>query len=391
MADEKFDAIVVGGGLAGLAAAYTMANSGLAVLLVERGDWCGAKNMTGGRLYAHTLENLIPGFADEAPVEREIVKDRLSSKSDNGIITVEYDSGEIQAAPNKSYSVLRSGFDKWFAEKAEDAGVLMVTSIVVDDLIVRDGVVCGIVAGEDEMEASVVVLADGVNSLLGQKLGVKKELRQDQAVVGAKEVIKLPAEEINARFNLKDGEGLAWMLLGCCEDSGVCDGFLYTNRDTVSLGINLRVSDVDKCTDSVAQMMEDFKNSDLIAPLVAGGELVEYSAHLIPEGGAEMMPTPLSGEGWMIIGDAAAMCANFGFSLHGMDLAIESGRLAAETVIAAEGECSAEKLADYDKKVKESLIMEYMNLQDNCRKAVESERWKDGAPDVFNAALNGGM
>ncbi|MDR2133409.1 MAG: FAD-dependent oxidoreductase, partial [Clostridiales Family XIII bacterium] len=64
MSDEKFDAIVVGGGLAGSAAAYTLARAGLETAVIERGTACGAKNMTGGRLYAHSLERLIPDFAE---------------------------------------------------------------------------------------------------------------------------------------------------------------------------------------------------------------------------------------------------------------------------------------------------------------------------------------
>ena len=67
MSDEKFDAIIVGGGLAGCSAAIVLARAGLEVLLIERGDYCGAKNMTGGRLYGHSLEKIIPGFCGGSP------------------------------------------------------------------------------------------------------------------------------------------------------------------------------------------------------------------------------------------------------------------------------------------------------------------------------------
>ena len=62
MDEEKFDSIVVGGGLAGLSAAYKMVQEGLNVVVVERGNYSGAKNMTGGRIYTHSLEKLIPNF-----------------------------------------------------------------------------------------------------------------------------------------------------------------------------------------------------------------------------------------------------------------------------------------------------------------------------------------
>lgn len=386
MGEDKFDCIVVGGGVAGLTAAYIMAQEGLAVLVIERGDWCGAKNMTGGRLYTHTLEAVMPGFAAEAPLERKIVKDRLSVRLACDVKTAEYSSAEVKVPEGESYSVLRSKFDRWLADKVEEAGAMIATGIVVDDLLVRDGRVCGIIAGEDEMEADVVCLADGVNSLLGQKLGIKKELTTQQAVVGVKELVKLPPETINERFGLEGEDGMAWMFLKCCEDSNLCDGFLYTNKDSISYGVNLRVSDVEKTQETVAQMMEDFRNSEWIAPLIEGGRMVEYSAHLIPEGGVEMMPEKLSGDGWMILGDAAAMCANFGFSLHGMDLAVESGCLAAETIIAAQGDCSAKALAAYDEKVHAGFIAEYMNRQGSCMETIRNGAWMEAA-DVFNKVL----
>lgn len=67
MSDDKFDAIVVGAGVAGTVAAYVMAKAGLDVLVIERGNSAGSKNMTGGRLYAHSIESIMPGFATSAP------------------------------------------------------------------------------------------------------------------------------------------------------------------------------------------------------------------------------------------------------------------------------------------------------------------------------------
>ena len=63
---EKFEAIVVGGGLAGLSAAYCLARDGVEVLVVERGDYCGAKNVTGGRLYLNPVRHLLPDIWDTA-------------------------------------------------------------------------------------------------------------------------------------------------------------------------------------------------------------------------------------------------------------------------------------------------------------------------------------
>ncbi|MEQ4794876.1 FAD-dependent oxidoreductase, partial [Klebsiella variicola subsp. variicola] len=78
MSDDIFDAIIVGGGLAGGTAAYVLAQAGCDVLVVERGNFAGSKNMTGGRLYAHSLEKIIPNFAQEAPVERLVTREKIS-------------------------------------------------------------------------------------------------------------------------------------------------------------------------------------------------------------------------------------------------------------------------------------------------------------------------
>ena len=137
--EEKFDAIVVGGGLAGSAAALTMARAGLDVMMVERGKFCGSKNSSGGRLYGHSLEKLIPNFAAEAPIERKITQERLSLMTEGGALSFQYGSDKLENLKYPSYSVLRSKFDKWLADKAEEAGVMLTEGFLVDELVVEDG------------------------------------------------------------------------------------------------------------------------------------------------------------------------------------------------------------------------------------------------------------
>ena len=190
MSEDKFDVIIVGGGVAGLAASIVLAENDFEVLLVERGDYCGAKNVTGGRLYGHSLEKIIPNFADEAPIERKVVKEKISMMSAKSSLDIGYSSKELgKDKDSSSYVVLHSKFDQYLAEKAEEAGVAIITGVLVDEILVEDGKVVGINATGEEMYADAVIVADGVNSLLSQQLGVKKELEPNQVAVGAKEVI----------------------------------------------------------------------------------------------------------------------------------------------------------------------------------------------------------
>ncbi|ERT58005.1 MULTISPECIES: FAD-dependent oxidoreductase [Megasphaera] len=364
--EEKFDAIVVGGGLAGSAAALTMARAGLDVMLVERGKFCGSKNSSGGRLYGHSLEKLIPNFADEAPIERKITQERLSLMTESGALSFQYSSDKLENLKYPSYSVLRSKFDKWLADKAEEAGAMVAPGQLVDEIIVEDGKVIGINCGGEEVDADVVILADGVNSLLAQQLGMKQELDAKDVAVGVKEVIELGEDVINDRFGLSGSAGAAWMIAGDPTSGNLGGGFIYTNKSTLSLGIVTTINDIGRVDVSIPDMVERMKAHPTIAPFIKDGKLVEYSAHLVTEGGLKMMPE-LVRDGIIVAGDAAAMVVNLGYTVRGMDLAIESGRLAGEAVISARnrGDFSKESLSVYTKMLDDSFIMKLMKQYQN--------------------------
>ncbi len=362
MSEEKFDAIIVGGGLAGLSASIVMARAGLEVMLVERGDYCGAKNMTGGRLYGHSLEKIFPNFADEAPVERIVKKEKISIMGPESCLDIGFGSAKLSATPETaSYTVLRGKFDQWLADKAEEEGVAVVPGIRVDKILVEDDKVIGIDAGGEEMYADVVVIADGVNSLLAEQIGMKKPVEPHQVAVGAKEVIYLGEDVINQRFGLRGNEGMSWLTVGDPTLGGFGGGLIYTNKDSVSIGIVATLSDIDHSGVSVPQMVDRFKEHPAIAPFIEGGETIEYSGHLVPEEGIHMTPE-LVRDGVILAGDAAGFCINLGFTVRGMDFAIESGRLAAEAIIAANklGDFSKKTLSIYETALKNSFVMKDM-------------------------------
>ena len=362
MSEEKFDAIIVGGGLAGATAAYVLANAGMEVLLADRGDFCGSKNVTGGRLYAHSMEKVIPGFAEEAPIERKVTHEKISLMTEKSSLDIGYNSTKLSAEPESaSYTILHSKFDAWLAEKCEEAGVMLVPGIRVDNCVVEDGKAVGIDAGGEIMYSDVVIIADGVNSLLAQRLGMKKELTTHEVAVGVKEVIKLDEETINQRFGVRGDEGVAWLSAGDATVGAFGGGLLYTNKDTISIGVVATLADIGYSDISIPDLLDRYKEHPSIKPYIEGGETIEYSAHLVPEAGIHMIPE-LVRDGVLVTGDAAGFCVNLGFTVRGMDFAIESGRLAAEAVIRAKeaGDFSKEGLSSYVKALEESFIMKDM-------------------------------
>lgn len=360
---SDFDAIVVGAGCAGSVAAYTLASAGKSVLVVERGNYAGAKNMTGGRIYTHSLAKVFPNY-EEAPLQRKVTHERISLMSPDSNFTVDYSARELEEAGKESYTVLRGPFDQWLAEQAENAGAEFIYGIAVEDLIIEDGKVKGINAFGDEITSDVVILADGVNSLLTSKAGLSKKAPAiNEVAVGAKETIELPADVIESRFLSNPGEGGSWLFAGDCSNGIVGGAFVYANKESISLGIVATMSEVLKQDVPVYQMLEDFKNRPEIKPLIAGGKTVEYSGHVVPEGGLHMMPE-IVGDGVVVAGDAAMLCMNLGYTVRGMDLAVASGEIAAKAVIKAldAGDTSKAGLADYKTMLDNSFIMRDMKM-----------------------------
>ncbi|MDK2824009.1 MAG: electron transfer flavoprotein-quinone oxidoreductase [Clostridia bacterium] len=375
MPEEKFDCIIVGAGPAGSTAGFLLANAGLEVLIIERGTFAGSKNMTGGRLYSHSLEKIISDFASVAPVERKVVKETITMLTNDSAVSIDFQSQQLNQAQKESYTVLRADFDQWLAGKAEDAGAILAPGVRVDDLLFKDGKVTGVIAGEDEMEADVVILADGVNSLLAQKAGLKVELKPNQVAVGVKEVIELPAQVIEDRFGLNKGEGAARIFVGNCTKGKIGGGFLYTNKNSLSLGLVFTLADLAESQLTVPQMLEEFKSHPVIKPLIKDGKLVEYSAHLVPEAGLNMLPK-LYSDGVMVVGDAAGLVINAGYTVRGMDLAIASGEAASKAIITAkeQDDYSAASLARYQDLLDRSFVMQDLKQYQKFPEFMENPR-----------------
>ncbi len=382
---DKFDLIVVGGGPAGLAAAYTAAKAGLNTFVAERGDNSGSKNMFGGVLYVDTLRKMIPEFWKEAPVERPLSQRKITFLTDQSYVSIDYKNQKFREPPYNGFSVLRAKFDKWFSQKAEEAGALIGTGIKVDDLVYDGQKVTGIKSESDVVEGDVVIAADGVISLISQKAGLKTVPKPQDVGLGMKEIIELPEGEIDKRFGLKKGEGVEELILGAPTRKLRGGGFVYTNKNTVSLGLIVSLEAMRKSEYYAYDLIENFRANPYISDLIEGGTVKEYSAHVIPERGLEMIPK-LYRDGMMVVGDAAGFVNSSGIYLNGVDLAILSGILAAQNAIRAhkEKDFSAKSMMQYETMLKDSVILKDMYTYIKAPKAVENERFYKEYPDMIN-------
>jgi electron transfer flavoprotein-quinone oxidoreductase len=380
---EKVECIVVGGGLAGLSAAYGLADAGVEVMVLERGDYSGAKNVTGGRLYASPIRSFYPELWEEAPFERVVARELVTMLGDGAQTTIEVASDRFTADPPQSYIVLRARFDQWLAEKVGEKGGMVVPNMKVDALLREEGRIIGIRAGEDEIGADVVIVAEGVLRLLSSEAGLAAEPVDRDHALGFKEVIELPPGVIEDRWHLNPGEGAAQLFLGNVTDGMLGGGFLYTNKESISLGVVVGMKAMRERAEKVKprdpsesyELLDRFKALPQIRPLVAGGTVAEYSAHAIPEGGIAAVPR-LAGDGYLMAGDAAGLALNALITVRGMDFAIASGYYAAETVKAAKarGDFSAAGLAGYEAALRGSFVLKDLETAHQIPAFMENPR-----------------
>jgi len=367
MSEEKFDALVVGAGMAGCAAAYVMAKEGMEVLILERGNYAGAKNVSGGAFFGPEMNNLFPDFWKEAPIERFINRQVITFLTEESSVSIDFSTSKFNEPPYNGFTVLRSKFDPWMAKKAEEAGAIVASGLKADDLMWDNQKVAGVIAGGDELAADIVIAADGANSLIAQKAGLVKTHSPEDMNQGVKEVIKLPRETLENRFNLTGNSGAAMEFAGFCSKGVHGGGFLYTNKDSVSIGMVAQLKALMESNLKGNELLDTFKAHPKIAPLIEGGEVVEYSAHLVPAAGLKMMPL-LYGDGIMVTGDAAALTLSTGISLEGMNFAVASGIAAAEAAKMAKekGDFSRATLSQYHTLLKQSFVLKDL---ENFRRA----------------------
>ena len=392
-AEPDFDVIVIGAGIAGCVATYQLARQGRSVLLIERGETPGSKNLSGGVLYSRGIQQVFPDFLSEAPVERRITRNYINFLNADSSIAIDYRDARL-ANPVNAVTVLRAKLDAWLAEKCEEAGAIIMSGVRVDRVLTEDGAtgkrVVGVRAGDDELRARVVVAADGVNSFIAKEAGFREQEPLHHLAVGVKSVVSLPRETIEERFNLTGDEGAAIAAVGDCTEGVGGGGFLYTNLDSLSVGIVVRLDDLTAKKKVVTDIFDHFLEHRFIAPYLEGGELLEYGCHLVAEGGLQMVGEIVM-DGMVVVGDAAGLTLNTGLTVRGMDLAVGSAVAAAEAIGSAleQENTSKAALAGYREKLFASYVGKDMKTYAKAPSFLEVERMYKEYGELFANVLYG--
>jgi electron transfer flavoprotein-quinone oxidoreductase len=381
---EGFEVAIVGAGPAGSAAALTLARDGVQVLLVERGTFPGSKNVFGGRIYSYAIKRLFGDRWKDAPVERFVRKEGITFMTSDSSFSIEYESKD----PTGSFTSIRAKFDKWLAEQAEKAGASLITDSRVDDLVIEGGRVRGIIAGQDKIPTDAVIACDGTTTSLARRAGLTTKLEPAEVSMGMKDVVELPADAIEDRLGLEPGEGAAHVFVGECSGGLRGGGFLYTNKDSLALGMVVGADDTSAKAVPSHTLMDRLRNHRKVRRLIRGGKTIEYDAHMIPEAGPKMLTRPYTG-GMLVAGDAAGHLLNNGYTFRGVDMAIVSGVAAAQTILEARKrkDYSAQSLQNYERKLREEPALKDMYTFSKVPRYLRNNRLYNVYPElVCNAA-----
>jgi electron transfer flavoprotein-quinone oxidoreductase len=363
---EHYEALVVGAGPGGAAAAAALANQGVETLVLERGVDAGSKNVSGGLIYAeesapYTIDDLFPGFR-EAATERPADEYYIHNVAGRKVKT--FDLTDIHHKDTEwCDSVLRRKMDSWLAEQVhertrEEGGGLL-TNVRVNGLLREGGEIVGVTCDEiDPITADVIIAADGVNSELARDAGLMDWEEPEEWFQGVKAVVDMEPDVINERFGIHDDEGVAHLFSGDLFDGVRGGGLLYTNEDSLSIGT---VFHLDSIAEEKAEPHE-LLNSLLTHPLLdqwfdGDYEEREYAAKLVPDSKKAAHPSPHRGR-LLLVGDAAGQMQAQGPIIKGMNHAVTAGGLAAEAFQEARARGDASRAGNlYQQKLEDEGVM----------------------------------
>lgn len=394
----ELDVLIVGAGPAGLACAIELARlakadgTELNIAVLEKAEALGEHSLSGAVVNPRAFRELFPDLKDgdfpfRTPVSKEAVYLLTpSSKFPLPTPPTMHNSG--------FYVASLCEIVRWLGAKAEELGVNVFTGFPAAQLLVREEAVAGVrtaAAGLDrdgkptgggsapnDLVAKVTALAEGTRGLLAQAWGEWQNVGSENPQIfalGVKELweTKQPLDRVI--------HTLGWPF----PKDAFGGSFVYPlEPNLVALGLVVGLDYRDAALD-VHVLLQRFKQHPLVRDLLAGGEMVEWGAKTIPEGGFYALPAQRAGEGVVILGDSA------GFvdvpSLKGIHYAMQSGMYAARAIF--QHLKTGADLTEYDKLVNQSYIAGDLRRTRNMRLAFRDGFYLGGIQAVL-MTLTGG-
>ena len=366
---EHYEAVVVGAGPGGAAAAATLAQHGVETLVLERGVDAGSKNVSGGLIYAeesapYTIDQLFPGFREGA-AERPVDEYYIHNIADEKVET--FDLHDIHHHDTEwCDAVLRRKMDSWLAERVHEmtreTGGGLLTGVRANGLLREGGKIVGVTFDElDPITADVIIAADGVNSELARDAGLMDWEEPEDWFQGVKAVVDMPPEAINERFDVADDEGVAHLFSGDLFEGVRGGGFLYTNEDSLSIGTVFHLDSLSVERAEPHELLDSLLTHPLLAQWFQSEyHEREYAAKLVPDSKKVAHPSPHRGR-LLLVGDAAGQMQAQGPIIKGMNHAVTAGGLAAEAFAEAKSRGNEEAAGTlYQQKLETEGVMDQL-------------------------------
>ncbi|MFP4625936.1 MAG: FAD-dependent monooxygenase [Natronomonas sp.] len=364
---EHYEAVVVGAGPGGAAAAATLANNGVETLVLERGVEAGSKNVSGGLIYTeesapYTIDTLFEGFREEAS-ERAVDQNYIHNISGDRVKTFDL-SGVHEHDTAWVDSVLRRKMDSWLAEqvheKCRETGGGLLTDVRVNGLLRENGEIVGVTCDElDPITADVIIAADGVNSELARDAGLMDWDDPEEWFQGVKAVVQMDSDDIEERFDIDGDGGAAHLFSGDLFDGVRGGGFLYTNEDSLSIGTVFHLDSIAAERAEPQELLDSLLTHPMMDQWFQGEyEELEYSAKLVPDSKKVAHPSPHR-DRLLLVGDAAGQMQAQGPIIKGMNHAVSAGGLAAEAFQEAKSRGDTDDAGRlYEEKLQSSGVMD---------------------------------